>query len=225
VSVELCPDVIEAGVNDTVAPLGVPLAASVTVWAFPLVTLVLMVVVAVCPAVIVTELGDAVMAKSSVTTAMTVSDTVVVWVADDPVPIMTRVDVPAGVPVDVVTVSVELCPDVIEAGLKDTVAPLGVPLPVSVTAWALPPVTLVLMVVVVVCPAVTDVEDGAELIAKSSEGGGGAEALNRAIPADQYTELLKVPEKLCGPVVDSVCEPLTTVTDALPPVDCCGPTV
>jgi hypothetical protein len=160
--------VIEAGVNDTVAPLGVPLADSVTVWALPLVTLVLMVVVAVCPAVAVTELGDAVMAKSSVTTALTVSATVVVWVAADPVPVMTRVDVPAGVPVDVVTVMVELCPDVIEAGLKDTVAPLGVPLAVSVTVWALPLVSAVTIEVVTDWPAVTEADEGTELMAKSS---------------------------------------------------------
>jgi hypothetical protein len=78
VSVELCPDVIEAGLKDRVAPLGALLAVSVTAWALPPVTLVLIVVVAVCPAVAVTEAGDAVMAKSSVTTALTVSDTVVV---------------------------------------------------------------------------------------------------------------------------------------------------
>ena len=66
VRVELWPAVREAGVNETLAPAGAPVALNVTVWALPLVTFVLSELVIDCPAVAVTETGDAVIAKSLV---------------------------------------------------------------------------------------------------------------------------------------------------------------
>jgi hypothetical protein len=88
VRLELWPAVTEPGVNVSVVPLGAPLAVNATVWALPEVMFVAMVVTACCPAVAVTELGVAVRAKSSAMKGLTVSETVVVWVADGPVPVM-----------------------------------------------------------------------------------------------------------------------------------------
>src|SRR6476661_3975617 len=57
---------IEDGLNDAVAPLGAPLAVNTTVWAAPLVTAVLIVLVADWPDVAVREPGEALTEKSSV---------------------------------------------------------------------------------------------------------------------------------------------------------------
>ncbi len=52
------------GLNDTVAPVGTPVALSATDWVAPLVTAVLMVLVVPDPALTVAELGLAAMEKS-----------------------------------------------------------------------------------------------------------------------------------------------------------------
>ena len=83
--VEDAPAVIVEGVNVTVVPVGSPLEVSARVWALPVVTAVLIVLEVDWPAGIVREVGDALIEKSSGTTAVTVSVTVVVWVADAPV--------------------------------------------------------------------------------------------------------------------------------------------
>jgi hypothetical protein len=64
VNVELCPDAIEAGLNDADAPAGRPDADNATFCAAPLVTVVLIVLDAGCPAVTDTELGAAAIEKS-----------------------------------------------------------------------------------------------------------------------------------------------------------------
>ena len=88
-------------------------------------TAVLMVEAPDCPAVTDTDDGAAPIEKSSVTTAFTVSDTDVVWVADAPVPVTTSVTIPAAVLAAVSIVITELPPAVTDVGLNDTVTPAG----------------------------------------------------------------------------------------------------
>jgi hypothetical protein len=60
-----------------------------------------------------------------------------------PVPVTVRVDVLAGADDGVETVRVEPLPAVTEVGLNDAVAPVGSPLTLRLTTWALPDVTAV----------------------------------------------------------------------------------
>ena len=89
VSVELPPAVTVLGLKAAVAPAGRPVALSVSVCAFPLVTLVLMLEVALEPWTTDTLLGLAPIEKSSGT--LTVSATEVLWVAEAPVPVTVTV--------------------------------------------------------------------------------------------------------------------------------------
>jgi hypothetical protein len=123
----------------------------------------------------------------------------------------------------VAMVRVELWPAVTEPGVNVSVVPLGAPVAVKATVWALPEVMLVAMVVTACCPAVAVTEFGVAVRAKSLTTG--AAALKNAMPADQYMELGKVAEKVCGAVVANVWKPLMTVTVELAMVFCCGPTV
>src|SRR5664280_2884489 len=84
---ELDPAVTLLGVNVATAPVGSPLALRATDWAEPLVTTVLMVVVAAEPATTLAEVGEAETEKSLVAGAVTVRVKVVAWVADVPVPV------------------------------------------------------------------------------------------------------------------------------------------
>ena len=185
-----------------------------TCWATPLVTAVLIVLVVPCPAVTVAELGEAAIEKSFEGAAVTVRENVVLWVAVAPVPVtVIGVGPPAGVDVDVVTVIVELWPELITVGLNETVVPLGAPEAVSVTCWATPLVMVVFNVVVVPAPAGTLADAGEAVIEKSLAGGGVvAPALNSATPADQYIPAGKLPPKLCALIDPSVWYPLSTLT-------------
>ena len=89
VSVELPPAVTVLGLKDAVAPEGKPLALSVTVCAFPLITVVPMVEVPLWPCTTDTLLGLALVEKSSGT--LTVSETDVLCVAEAPVPVTVTV--------------------------------------------------------------------------------------------------------------------------------------
>ncbi|HJQ02044.1 MAG TPA: hypothetical protein VJ851_10605 [Jatrophihabitans sp.] len=124
-----------------------------------------------CPAVTDTDDGAALIEKSSTGTALTVSDTETVWVADAPVPVTTNEYVPAVALESTVRVMVELPPAVTELGLNDAVTPEGKPLTLNATVCGLPPVTAVLIVDEPDCPAVTDTADGAAPIEKSSATG------------------------------------------------------
>ena len=68
--------------------------------------------------------------------AVTVRLNDVVWVADEPVPVIVSEYVPAGVVPEVEIVSVDDPPAVTEDGENDAVAPLGRPLALSETASA-----------------------------------------------------------------------------------------
>src|SRR5437899_2032624 len=128
------------GLNEAVLPTGTPLAFSVTVWAEPLVTAVEIVDVALPPWTAETPLGLALIEKS-LGAAVTVSVTVVVWVALGAVPVTVTGYVPGVVPVPTLKVSVELPPAVIVDELNEAVVPAGTPLALSVTVWAAPLVT------------------------------------------------------------------------------------
>ena len=158
---------MEPGLKEAVAPLGSPLALSVTVWAEPLVRLVVMVLLPLWPAVTATLLGLALIEKSS-GAADTASVNEVLWVAEAPVPVTVIVEVPTGVEAEVVTVIVEFPPEEIEAGLKEAVAPAGSPPALRVTVWAEPLVRVVTMVVLPLWPAITAMLPGLALIEKSS---------------------------------------------------------
>ena len=73
VSVDEQPEVIEAGLNDAVAPAGRPLADSVTVWAEPLVTAVETVVETDDPGFTEPAEGEAPIEKSLPTGVLTAS--------------------------------------------------------------------------------------------------------------------------------------------------------
>src|SRR5207237_367424 len=91
VSREDPPELIGFVANVAVVPAGMPLALSVIDCALPEVRTVEMVEVPELPAVTLTEVGLAEMEKSL---AGTVSDTVVEWVAETPVPVTVMVYVP-----------------------------------------------------------------------------------------------------------------------------------
>src|ERR1700682_403365 len=96
-----------AGLNDAFAPAGRPVALRVMFCAAPLVSVVVIELVPLCPAVTVTVFGLAAIEKSSATGALTVRVSEVVWVAVVPVPVIVTVDDAAGVAVVVVIVIVD----------------------------------------------------------------------------------------------------------------------
>src|SRR5437868_2162418 len=98
--------------------------------------------------------------------AVTVKLTEVLCVALVAVPVTVRVYVPAAA-VPAPSVSVELPPEVIDAGLKDAVAPEGRPLALSGTVCAEPLVTAVAMVEVTLPFCVAETELGLESMEKS----------------------------------------------------------
>jgi hypothetical protein len=83
--------------------------------------------------------------KSGPGTGCTTSVAVVVLVSDEDVPVIVMTDEPAGVLVEVLTVSVEDEP-LVELGLKVADVPAGTPLELSATVPVNPPVRLMLTV-------------------------------------------------------------------------------
>ena len=168
VSVEPCPAVTDAGLNVALAPVGSPVAESVTIRAVPDTTCVLTENVVLEPATTVRLAGLALIEKSSVA-AVTVRLTAVECVDGGELysPVIVTPNVPvAAVPV-VDTVSVEFWPAVTEVGLKLALAPAGSPVAVRLTARAVPAVTNVLTVYVVLEPWTTVRLDGLALMEKS----------------------------------------------------------
>src|SRR2546422_50675 len=119
-------------------------------------------------AVTLTEVGLAEMEKSF---AGTVSDTVVEWVAETPVPVTVMVYVP-GAAVPAPTVSVELPPDWIGLVPKLQLAPVGHPFVERVIDCGLPEVTVVEMVLFPEAPWFTVRLFGLAEMEKSFGGGG-----------------------------------------------------
>jgi hypothetical protein len=127
--------------------------------------------------------------------ADTVSGTEMLWMAEAPVPVTVIVEVPTGVEAEVVTVIVEFPPEEIEAGLKEAVAPAGSPLALRATVWAEPLMTVVVMVVLPLWPAVTAMLAGLALIEKSFVELPVPELWKSAMPAAQYIGVEKLPVK------------------------------
>jgi hypothetical protein len=167
VSVELLPEVTLAGLNDAVAPEGSPLAERLTVCAEPLVVVVEMVLVPEPPWAMETLDGLALIEKSLATGAVTVSVTLVVCVAEAPVPVTVIGYEPVAVLAPTVNVSVELPPELTLAGLNEAVVPEGRPLAERLMVWAAPVVSAVEMVLFPVPPCTTETLVGLALIEKS----------------------------------------------------------
>lgn len=91
VSVEEPPAVTEVGFSEAVGPEGETLAVRLTVPAEPLVTAVLIVDVPLLPCAMDRLVGLALIEKSLVAGAVTVTDTVVLWVALPSVPVTVTV--------------------------------------------------------------------------------------------------------------------------------------
>jgi hypothetical protein len=92
--------------------------------------------------------------------AVTVRENDAVCVADDPVPVIVTVYVPAAVELEVEIVSVDDDPAVTEDGENEAEAPLGSPLALSETDCAEPDVTAVETVALVPDPALTEADVG-----------------------------------------------------------------
>ena len=166
VRVELAPLLTLVGLKEAVAPLGRPLALKLTVWEAPLVVAVEMVLVVLLPCATLTMAGLALMEKSG-GWGLTVSETVVLWVAEGPAPVTVTLTVPVGVDEVVAIVMVELPPVVTLVGLKLAVAPLGKPLALKLTVCEEPVVSAVEMVLVPLAPWVTVTVVGLALMEKS----------------------------------------------------------
>jgi len=168
VSVELPVPVTVAGEKLAVAPVGSPLALSVTTPANPFTAPTFAVYVVAFPAITVCVLGLPDIVKSGGGgCALTTKLTVVLCVSAPLVPVIVNVDVPTGVLPLVVTVSVELPVPVTVAGEKLAVAPAGSPLALSVTTPANPFTAPMLAVYVVVFPTTTVRVVGLPVIVKS----------------------------------------------------------
>src|SRR5262249_43279175 len=128
------------------APDGKPLALKLTVCADPLSTAVLMVEVPLDPCAIVTLDGLAEIEKSDGGAGFTVTLTLVVCAAVEPVPVTVIVYVPGVVSGLALTVIVAEPPAFTDAGLKEADTPDGSPPALRLTDCALPLVTAVLIV-------------------------------------------------------------------------------
>ena len=86
------------------------------------------------------------------------------------------------------------------AGLKDAFAPAGSPVALRVMFCAAPLVSVVVMELVPLCPAVTVTAFGFAAMEKSFGGGGGGvlDALNVAMPAAQYIAEPNPAVKVCA---------------------------
>jgi hypothetical protein len=134
VNVEFPAPVTVAGEKLAVAPVGNPVALSVTTPVNPFSAAMLAVYIVALPTVTVRVLGLPEIVKSAGGGgAFTTKLTVVVCVTLPLVPVIVNVDDPAGVLPAVVTVNVELPAPVTVVGEKPAVAPVGNPLALSVT--------------------------------------------------------------------------------------------
>ena len=165
VSVELAPELTDAGLNEAVTPAGKAPVLSATDSAFPLVSAVEMVEAVLLPCCAETLLGLALIEKSFRT--MTVSETLVPWLLLGAVPVTVTVYIPGVVLVPTAKVRIELPPAVTEVGLKDAVVPEGTPPVLSATVSATPLVTAVEIVEVVEAPCVAETLAGLAAIEKS----------------------------------------------------------
>lgn len=155
VNVDDDPAVTDAGENDAVAPLGRPLAPSVTDCADPDVTAVETVALAPEPAVTLAEAGLTEIEKSLAGALVTVRLSTAVCEPVAAVPVTVTLYVPAAVVDAAVSVSVDEEPELTVAGENDAVTPGGSPLALNETDSELPDVIAVETVAVPFEPAAT----------------------------------------------------------------------
>ncbi len=153
VKVTTLVDVVGLVPNDAVTPEGRPEADSVTEPVKPPEGVSVMVLVPLVPCLTVKLAGDAESEKLGVAVALTVSETVVVWLNDPDVPVMVTVDVP----VVAVALAVKVRTLVPVVGLvpNEAVTPEGKPEADSVTEPVKPPEGVSLIVVLPLLPWVT----------------------------------------------------------------------
>src|SRR2546430_3145204 len=142
--------------------------------------------------------------------AVTVSVTVVSWLALVPAPVTVTEYVPGAVVAAAASVSVELPPAVIELGLKEAVAPEGRPLAERATLCAKPLVTEVEIVDVALPPCAAETLLGFALIEKS-------EAVTASMTVVLCVALVPVPVTVTEYVPGAVVAPAVSVTVELPP--------
>ena len=172
------------GLNDAVTPLPMPVAANVTLPVKPPDGVMVILVVPLADRSTVKLVGEADKVKLPDTAAVTVSETVVVWVMLPPVPDTVMVYVP----VVVVEATVMVMSEVPEPGAamgfvpKPTVTPVGWPEAVNVMAESKPPETLVVIVEVPLLPRTTETEVGEAERAKLGDAAVPVSALIRPLP-------------------------------------------
>ena len=217
VSVEELPAVTVAGLKLAVAPAGRPEALSATDCAASTVTAVEIVDVPLAPCAKLTLAGAAETEKS-VGAAVTVSVTVVVWVALVPLPTTVSVYVPGAVAAPAVTVIVDEPPAVMLDGAKPTVVPAGAPVALKETLCADPFVTAVETVDFALAPCTTLTVVGLAASEKSDDGA--AETVSAtvvvcvALVPVPVTVTVYVPAGVLGPAVSVSTEELPAATDA-----------
>src|SRR5690348_6419981 len=111
--------------------------------------------------------GLALIEKSLVCGAVTLTVTVVLWVALPSVPVTVTVYAPVATPLPTFTVKVDELPAVTEVGFRLTVGPDGETLALRLTVPAEPLVTAVLIVDAPLLPWAIERLDGLALIEKS----------------------------------------------------------
>jgi len=140
----------DAGLNDAVTPLGIPVATNDTLPVNPPTSATVMVSVLLLPCATERDVGEGVSVKLGVTEGLTVSAIVVVAVVLPEVPV---IDTAAGPVVAVLlAVSSSTLALVDDAGLNDAVTPLGKPVAVKATLPVNPPVSVTVMVSVALLP-------------------------------------------------------------------------
>jgi hypothetical protein len=163
---------MELGLKVTVWPVPCPEADSVIAELKPPETAVVMVAVPDAFLATVSVVGEAEMVKLAAGGAVIVSETVVVCVSPPPVPVIVMLYVPVAALEATVNVAVEVPEpgEAMDAGLKPTVTPAGIPEAVRAMAELNAPEIAVLMVEVPLLPWTTETAVGEAEIVKAGIG-------------------------------------------------------
>src|SRR5262249_26279871 len=156
VNVDMPEFTTDGGLNLTLEFLGAPLWVSVTVPVKPAPPVIVTVYVATPPLLIVTLGGAAEIAKSPLTTSVTLT----LWLTGPLVPVIVSVYVPTGVEVLVETLIVVDPDPLTDAGLNEAVAPVGSPVTLNATVPLNPVPGVTVAVYVVPAPPRTVLDDG-----------------------------------------------------------------
>ena len=119
--------VTDTWLNVVVTPTGAPETERATGWLKPFVDVTVTVELPVLPRIIISEEGEAEIAKSGTAAVATVMEIVTSWTSVPLVPVTVRVYVPTAIEAPTSTVKVEVPVGVTEAGLNMPVAPVGNP--------------------------------------------------------------------------------------------------